>query len=150
MRAAKARGEIARFPNGGRAKGLPPLSRNPIIRKAQRLIEAKMQAKAVVVPVKDITKAEKLGAASDRSLDRVVAFLDQDIDPQADPKLFALQINTSLTIISVQGRLDAAALQAQALSTAGLSDEQKRARTRSNSFGFCRTSFAHQGRGARA
>jgi hypothetical protein len=32
MRAAKARGEIERFPGGRRAKGLPPLSRDPTIR----------------------------------------------------------------------------------------------------------------------
>jgi len=40
MREAKARGEITRFPNGARARHLPPLSKDPIIRRAQRIVEA--------------------------------------------------------------------------------------------------------------
>jgi hypothetical protein len=38
MRAAKASGEIDRFPNGRRARGLPPRS-NRIIARGQQLIE---------------------------------------------------------------------------------------------------------------
>src|SRR5215471_1172341 len=39
MRAAKAAGLIEKFPGGRRARGLPQLSKNPTIRKAQRLVE---------------------------------------------------------------------------------------------------------------
>jgi len=46
MRAAKAQGEIDRFPGGRRKRGLPRLSKNPIIRKAQRIVE---KAKAMAI-----------------------------------------------------------------------------------------------------
>src|SRR6516164_6062631 len=42
MRVAKAARLIARFPCGARSLGLPPLSKDPKVRKAQRLIEARM------------------------------------------------------------------------------------------------------------
>ena len=47
MRLAKARGEIEKIPGGRRAKGLPPLSKDPKIRKAQRFVE---KAMAKLVP----------------------------------------------------------------------------------------------------
>jgi hypothetical protein len=125
MREAKARGEIERFPGGRRARGLPPLSRHPTIRKAQRKLEERkaQMAKGVVVPASDATKSEKLGEAVDVGLDRVLAFLNRDIEPEADPKLFALQISTALSAISTQARLDAAALQAASGGIGGLDDD---------------------------
>ena len=39
MREAKAAGQIERFPNGRRARHLPPLARDTTIRKAQRILE---------------------------------------------------------------------------------------------------------------
>jgi hypothetical protein len=130
MREAKARGEIERFPGGRRARGLPPLSKNPTIRRAQRILEARVSKGAVVVPIGDATKAEKLGEATDKSLDRVLAFLDQDIDPQDDPKLYSLQMNTALTVIGIQVRVDNAALAASVLSPAGLTEDQRREQAR--------------------
>jgi hypothetical protein len=99
---------------------LPPLSRDPKIRKATRLLEAEMarRKKAAVPgpvgrPWGELGKAEKLEQATDRSLDRVFNFLLLDVDPVSDPKLFALQQSVALSTISNQIRLDAAALQAQ-------------------------------------
>ena len=88
MREAKARGEIERFPGGRRARGLPPLSKDRTIRRAQRILEARVSNRgAVMVPAtSDATKAEKLGEATDISLDRVLAFLYLDVDPRAEPK----------------------------------------------------------------
>src|SRR6516165_1029493 len=45
MRAAKARGELARLPGGRRSRGLPKLSRDKKIRRAQRILEKKMAAR---------------------------------------------------------------------------------------------------------
>jgi hypothetical protein len=98
------------------------LSKDRRIRRAQKFIEARM-AKAVVMPVSDATKSEKLGEAVDVGLDRVLAFLNRDIEPEADPKLFALQISTALSAISTQARLDAAALQAASGGIGGLDDD---------------------------
>jgi len=132
MREAKARGEIERFPGGRRARGLPPLSKDRTIRRAQRILEARGSNRgAVMVPAtSDATKAEKLGEATDISLDRVLAFLYLDVDPRAEPKLFALQMNTAMTTISNQVRVDTAELTARALSPTGLTEEQRRAQAR--------------------
>jgi hypothetical protein len=43
MRAAKAAGQIARFPGGRRTRGLPPLSKDPKIRRAQRIVENQLE-----------------------------------------------------------------------------------------------------------
>ena len=132
IREAKARGEIERFPGGRRARGLPPLSKDRTIRRAQRILEARVSNRgAVMVPAtSDATKAEKLGEATDISLDRVLAFLYLDVDPRAEPKLFALQMNTAMTTISNQVRVDTAELTARALSPTGLTEEQRRAQAR--------------------
>ena len=53
MRAAKAAGLIERFPNGRRAKGLPPRSKDRIIARGQRLIEqaiAEMEKTLPAIP----------------------------------------------------------------------------------------------------
>jgi hypothetical protein len=126
MRAAVAAGEVARFPNGRRKRGLPPLSKHPIIRRAQRALEkrkAQMAKGLIVVPASDATKAEKLGEATDIGLDRVLEFLRQEIDAEVNPKLFALQINVALSAISNQVRLDAAALQAASGGLRALDDD---------------------------
>jgi hypothetical protein len=74
MRRAKAAGLIERFPNGRRAKGLPPRSRDPIIARGQRLIEqAIAMAKALpAVPDKsweEMTDGEKFTRNFSASLD---------------------------------------------------------------------------------
>jgi hypothetical protein len=122
MRSAKLRGEIERFPGGRRARGLPPLSKNKHVRKAQRIIEARM-ARAVVVPAVDTTKAERLSEATDRSLGRVQEILDEEFDPREEFKQYQLQMNVALAVIASQVRLDAAALQAASGGLGGLDDD---------------------------
>ena len=112
MRAAKARGEIGRFPGGQRARGLPPLSKDRTIRRAQRLVE-----KAVAVNGKEVAegqarawaslnKAERLGRATELALDCVREILELGIDP-SDAKTLSIVKDTALNIISQQIRLDA-------------------------------------------
>ena len=63
MKAAKERGEIAKIPGGRRARGLPPLSKDPTIRKAQRMVEKMKATRDVAVPAKawgEMGKGEKL------------------------------------------------------------------------------------------
>jgi hypothetical protein len=130
MRQLKAAGLIDRFPNGERKHSLPPLSKNPIIRKAQRKLEerkAQMARGVIVVPAQE-TKAEKLGEATDIGLDRVLEFLRQEIDAEANPKLFALQISTALSAISNQVKLDSAVLSAASGGLAALGDADLDAR----------------------
>ena len=74
MRRAKAAGLIERFPNGRRAKGLPPRSKDRIIAKGQRLIEqAIAMTKALpAVPDKsweEMTDGEKFASNFSASLD---------------------------------------------------------------------------------
>jgi len=52
MREAKARGEIERFPGGRRKRGLPPLSKDRTIRKAQRLVEKMMATRVKGLPAR--------------------------------------------------------------------------------------------------
>ena len=82
MRALKARGEIERFPGGRRARGLPRLSKNPIIRKAQRIVE---KAKAMVDqaiatvperPWSELSHPEKLALETGVSLDIIAKILN--------------------------------------------------------------------------
>ena len=76
MREAKAAGQIERFPGGRRARGLPPLSKDPKIRRAQRIVERAM-ANGVTTngnggidrPWESLTKAEKLSRATELALD---------------------------------------------------------------------------------
>jgi hypothetical protein len=129
MREAKARGEIERFPSGRRARGLPPLSKNRTIRRAQRILEVRV-SKAVVPTTSNATKADKLGEATDKSLDLVLAFLNRDVDPEREPKLFAQQINSAHLTINTQVRVDNAKLAAEALGPAGLNEQERRDRAR--------------------
>ena len=126
MREAKAAGLIEKIPGGRRARGLPKLSKDKKIRKGQRILEnlekemtARKAEKAAAVPAvverpfEELEKAEQLSEATGKSLSRVYRFLLQEIDPAADPKMFALQINTALATISAQIRLDSAVLMAR-------------------------------------
>jgi hypothetical protein len=61
----------------------------------------------------ELDKAQKLGEATDQSLDNAYAFLCRPIDPVGDPKLFALQQTVGLSVISAQIRLDSATLVAK-------------------------------------
>ena len=111
MRAAKVRGEVTRFPGGRRAKGLPPLSRDPKIRAAQRIIETVMAEKEVAPaivskPWAEMSRGEKLAAAADKALDVTKKTLDLEIDPIDNPKLYTLQNTTALAVISNQIRVE--------------------------------------------
>jgi len=128
MREAKAAGQIERFPNGRRARHLPPLARDTTIRKAQRILErlvsmsgngnATSVGQVPVTPSEDrpwemLTKAQKLAAAADLALDAAYKILQLGVDP-ADPKLLAIIKDTALSVISHQIRVDTAALSATA------------------------------------
>jgi len=143
MRELKAAGVIAKFPNASRkSRGLPPLSKDHQIRKAQRIIEVRMakQDKAVVTaerPWPELSKADKLAAATDLGLDVSMKILTDGgrlLDERGlegmDPKLLAEVRGTALSIISDQIRIDAAALQASAIRHGGpaateLAEEQR-------------------------
>ena len=131
MRTAKAAGLIERFPGGRRARGLPPLSKDPKIRKAQRLIETRMaerNAAVVMAPRSDppahraerpwaeMSKGEKLAAATDRALDVAKAYLDVPVDP-SNLKLASLQTNLALGVIGYQVRVESGALSGDAIKT---------------------------------
>ena len=126
MRVAKAAGLIARFPCGARSLGLPPLSKDPKVRKAQRLIEARMAERSHQVaaaaapqpapadlsaerPWAGLSKGEKLAASTDRALDVVKAYLDLPVDP-SNWKLAAMQASLALGVIGYQIRVESAAL----------------------------------------
>jgi hypothetical protein len=117
MRTAKDAGLIERFPNGRRRgvpNGAPPADKH--IRRAQLVIERlrDMVKKAVpalstdAVPAKpwdEMTKAEKLSAATELALDNVRQILELGINPE-DVKLLAQVKDTALTIISQQIRIE--------------------------------------------
>ena len=111
MRGAKTAGLIARFPNGRRAKGLPPLSKNVRIRKAQRIIEVKMAAIEKVptaVPDKawdQLTNAEQLRALARSALGTARDVLALGVDP-SDPRVLRIVTDTALTMISQQIRVE--------------------------------------------
>jgi hypothetical protein len=112
MRAQKAAGLIERFPNGRRARGLPPLSKDKKIRRAQRVIEKRMSKSKPVIPLAEWagqSKAEKLQQAADLSLDTARKILELGVDP-SDPKLLALVRNTAIDIINAQIRVEATQL----------------------------------------
>ena len=78
MRAAKERGEVDRFPNGRRARGLPKRSKDRIIARGQRLIEqaiaemAKAKKNLPAVPERpweEKTVGEKFSANFEDALD---------------------------------------------------------------------------------
>ena len=143
MREAKARGEIERFPGGRRARGLPRLSKNPIIRKAQRIVE---KAKAMVDqaiatvperPWSELSHPEKLALETGVSLDIIAKILndgaqilERDGLEGTDIKLATFVRDTAQSVISNQIRIDSAKLAAGVSSPAGLTEAQRRERAR--------------------
>jgi hypothetical protein len=143
MREAKDRGEIERFPGGRRARDLPPLSRDPIIRKAQRIVEkAKAMADQEIAttlerPWSELTHTEKLDKGTGMALNIAAKILndgaqllERDGLEGTDPKLAALVKDTALQVISTQVRVDNAKLAASVLSPTGLTNEERRERAR--------------------
>jgi len=115
MRTAKARAEIARFPNGRRKRGLPPLPRDKKLRKAMRLVENELaemaRRKRQLVPAErfeDLSRGRKLEKAADLGLIRAYEILQLGINP-LDPKMTAIISNVALNLISRQIPIEAAA-----------------------------------------
>ena len=123
MRLAKARGLIAKFPNGRRPRGSAPRSKDKAIARAQRMVEEIKVAKtasgnspqpAVLVPVATptlpahpLSKADKHSAAAILALDVVQQILALGVDP-SNVKLLAQVKDTALTVIAQHIRLDEA------------------------------------------
>jgi hypothetical protein len=87
------------------------------VRILEATMERRKEAAAVPAPVarewRELDKAAKLSEATDRALDNAYSFLCMEVDPVADPKMYALQQSVGLATISNQIRLDSAKLQAQ-------------------------------------
>ena len=123
MREAKARGEIARFPNG-RRRGVPngALRADKHIRRAQLVIEGlrDMARKSVpalpadVLPTQPPSAAERQADNLDRALDVVGQILALPVDPE-NVKLLAQQKDAALMTISQSIRIDETRLRAQTL-----------------------------------
>jgi hypothetical protein len=123
MRAAKARGEIARFPNGRRRgvpNGAPPADKH--IRRAQLGIERlrDMVKKSVPALPADVLPAQPPSAAERQAdnLDRALGVIEQILALPVDPenvKLLAQQKDAALTTISQSIRIDETRLRAQTL-----------------------------------
>jgi hypothetical protein len=120
MRAAKARGEIARFPNGRRRgvpNGAPPADKHA--RRAQLVIErlrdmARKSAPALpadALPAQPPTVADRQADNLDRALDVVGQILALPVDPE-NIKLLAQQKDAALTTISQSIRIDETRLRA--------------------------------------
>jgi len=133
MREAKARGELERFPGGRRKRDLPPLAKDPIIRRAQRFIEAMMSGRELTEgearPWPTLSKAEKLGAVTDVALDIAREILALGVDPR-DTKILQIVKDTALSVISNQIRVDTAVLVASVSAPGGLTEEQRREQAR--------------------
>jgi hypothetical protein len=132
MRLAKARGLIAKFPNGRRSRGAPPRSKDRNIAKAQRMIEEINMARSaggnLPQPDTPTSPAEAYFHAGGRAIEVAATVLasqidfKQLVDPEwlADPehrkiaavllKAASLQTNLALGIISGQIRIDEARL----------------------------------------
>jgi hypothetical protein len=123
MRAAKERGEIERFPGGRRSRGLPPLSKDRIIPRAQRAAEKRMAERAMVPrderPWEELSMGEKLARAADTALDRLYDDIlcgKTDLD---DPKAKRLLLDAALGVISQQVRVDTTVLASRAMRQSG-------------------------------
>lgn len=143
MREAKERGEINRFPNGRRAKGLSPLSKDPKIRKAQRFVEkVKAMAEREIatireLPWEELTHPQKLDIETGKALDIAAKILNDGAQmleragiEGVDTKLLMLVKDTAMQIISAQLRVDAAVLVASASAPVGLNDPERREKAR--------------------
>jgi hypothetical protein len=141
MRAVKAAGQIERFPGGRRARGLPPLSKDRTIRRAQRIVEAWMAQQDVATvperPWSELSHPEKLDLETGQALDiagKILSdgaqLLERDGLEGTDIKLVTLVKDTALQVISTQVRVDNAKLAASVLSPVGLNEEERRRRAR--------------------
>jgi len=121
LREAKAAGLIERFPWGRRPKNAPKLSSDKRVRKAQRIVEARLvMVEKLALPVKpwaEMSRGEKLSSNADRALTVTKEFLDREIDPD-DPRMVALQQQTALAVIGYQLRAETARLPSAASSAA--------------------------------
>jgi hypothetical protein len=132
MNAQKAAGVIARLPCGRRPRGSPKRPKGPIIARAQRIIEAVMAKRSVPAtppgasvaakPWAEMTKAEKLSANTDLSLDVTRQILELGVDP-SDPKVLGHVKDTALTLIGQQIRLDSERLRTSRAEGGGRLDE---------------------------
>ena len=143
MQAAKVAGQIERFPNGRRAKGLPRLSKDPTIRRAQKIIEkAKAMADQEIAslleqPWSELSHPEKLALETGVSLDIIAKILndgaqilERDGLEGTDIKLATFVRDTAQSVISNQIRIDSAKLAASVSSPAGLTEQQRREQAR--------------------
>jgi hypothetical protein len=119
MRLAKAAGRIDKIPGGRKPRGAPHHNADKTIVRAQRLIEGMMMAKKsmlfeapgdkpLTIPTKSwdqMSKADRLSAATDLGLGIVKEILELGVDP-SDVKLLAQVKDTALTIISQQIKVD--------------------------------------------
>jgi hypothetical protein len=116
----KVEGLVTRVWGGSpwRARGLPPLSKDPKIRKAQRIIEAELEMartrkkkQSALTPAPkpwaELTRGEKLERAADAGLDRAWEILALGVNP-LNRKILAIVQNTALTVISRQIQIEAA------------------------------------------
>jgi hypothetical protein len=121
MRAAKARGEIARFPNG-RLRGVPNGARAPdkYIRRAQRQLELMIMERtnaaqpALPVPFEEKTKGDRLSELVDRALEQNRRILSSEFDPNdldpANLKRMSLVLTAAQMVFSLQFKVDEARL----------------------------------------
>jgi hypothetical protein len=117
MRVAKAAGLIARIPGGRRAKDLPPLSKDRRVRRAQKFLEARMEKQELAArdqppaqrPWAEMSKGEKLAAATDRALDVAKQYLDVPVDP-GNLKLASVQQALALGVIGYQIKVESGVL----------------------------------------
>jgi hypothetical protein len=125
MNEAKAAGLITRFPNGARARSLPPLAKDKTLRRAQRILEkAKAMAdrdiaKPAERPWSELTHPEKLDKETGVSLDITAKILNDGAEllerqglTGTDIKLVTLVRDTALAVIGNQIKIDTATLTA--------------------------------------
>jgi hypothetical protein len=103
-RELKTAGQVERVWGG--ARPLPHHSRDPKIRKAQRMVEKAMERLPAAIGISRMSKAEKLSRAAELALDCVTQILELGIDP-TDAKTFAAVKDTALNVIAQAIRVDA-------------------------------------------
>jgi len=111
MRRLKAAGVIDRFPCGTPARHW---SRDPVIRKAQQLVEKMKKKRDLSVPAKawaEMSKGEKLSAAADLGLDIAYEIMQRPLNWD-DLRQVQIVRDTALSLIGNQIRVDAAVINA--------------------------------------
>jgi hypothetical protein len=120
---------------------MPSLSKDRIIRRAQRIVEAWMARQDIAIvpdrPWSELSHPEKLDLETGQALDiagKILSdgaqLLERDGLEGTDIKLVTLVKDTALAVIGHQVRIDVARLTAQAMSPAGVTDDQKRKKAR--------------------